>query len=259
MSAYPAPFDLDGKVAVVTGAARGLGIEFAEAMAEAGAHVACADLQDASATVARVEALGREAPAIECDVSSEASVEAMVAAVVERFGRLDILFNNAGIADAVPGPLHEYPSENWHQVHRHRPARRVLLREALPESDNGAGVRQVINIASIWGITGASSVFPIPASNAAKGAVVNLTRELGLQYATAGIQANAISPGSSSAGSPAAHMTTPSSRPRWRASRRWDGSARRGRSGGAAIFLASDASSYMTGQMLELDGGVRAK
>ena len=85
MTACAAPFDLTGKAAVVTGAASGLGIEFAEA----GAHVACADLQDASATVARVEALGREAVAIECDVSSEASVEAMVAAVVERFGRLD--------------------------------------------------------------------------------------------------------------------------------------------------------------------------
>jgi NAD(P)-dependent dehydrogenase (short-subunit alcohol dehydrogenase family) len=256
---YPSPFNLEGKVALITGAASGLGIEFAEAMAEAGAHVACADLQDASRTVAKVEALGREAIAIECDVASEPSVEAMVAKVVERFGRLDILFNNAGIADAAPGPLHAYPSENWHQVididlhgvfYCAKHALKVMV---------GQGSGKIVNIASIWGITGASSVLPIPAYNAAKGAVVNLTRELGLEYATLGIQANAICPGfffSRLAGGAyddpefvaAVSAFTPMGRV---------AEAREIR--GAAIFLASDASSYMTGQMLVLDGGVLAK
>ena len=164
----------------MTGAASGLGIEFAEAMAQAGADVVCADLQDASATAERVQALGREALANVCDVTDEGSVQAMVAETVDRFGRLDILFNNAGIVDAAPGPLHEYPSENWHQVididlHGVFYCAKHCLKVMVKQ---GSG--KIINVASIWGIAGASSIFPIPAYNAAKGAVVNLTRELGL-------------------------------------------------------------------------------
>lgn len=123
----------------------------------------------------------------------------------------------------------------------------------------GQGSGKVVNIASIWGITGASSVFPIPAYNAAKGAVVNLTREMGLQYATQGIQVNAICPGffrSRLAGGAyddpdfVAAITefTPMKRV-----------AEASEIRGAAVFLASAASDYMTGQMLVLDGGVLAK
>src|SRR5215203_90261 len=108
----PQPFNLDGRVAVVTGAASGLGIEFSEAMAEAGADVVCSDINEGACeeTAERVRGLGRDALAVRCDVSKEDDVKAMV----ERSGRVDVLFNNAGIADAAP--VHEYPTENWHQV-----------------------------------------------------------------------------------------------------------------------------------------------
>ncbi len=94
-------FRLDGKVALVTGAGSGLGRQFSEVMAEAGADVACADIdaESAKATAAAVEDLGRRGATISCDVTVEAEVEAMVTRTVEVLGRLDILFNNAGIAD----------------------------------------------------------------------------------------------------------------------------------------------------------------
>ena len=111
-------FSLDGKVALVTGAGSGLGGQFAQVMAEAGADVACADIDAESArvTAAMVEGLGRRGTAIRCDVTVEAEVEAMVTRTVEVLGRLDILFNNAGIADPQALLLHEYPTADWRAV-----------------------------------------------------------------------------------------------------------------------------------------------
>jgi NAD(P)-dependent dehydrogenase (short-subunit alcohol dehydrogenase family) len=111
-------FNLDGKVALVTGAGNGLGRQFSEVMAEAGADVACADIDEesAKATAAAVQGLGRRSAAIGCDVTVEAEVEAMVTRAVEVLGRLDILFNNAGIADPKALLLHEYPTADWRAV-----------------------------------------------------------------------------------------------------------------------------------------------
>jgi NAD(P)-dependent dehydrogenase (short-subunit alcohol dehydrogenase family) len=114
----PEAFSLDGKIALVTGAGSGLGIEFAEAVAEAGGDVVCADvnLTSAEQTATRVEKHGRRALALAVDVSDEQQVGAMVADAVRTFGRLDVLFNNAGVADADPAPIHSMTSEAWHHV-----------------------------------------------------------------------------------------------------------------------------------------------
>jgi NAD(P)-dependent dehydrogenase (short-subunit alcohol dehydrogenase family) len=254
-------FGLDGKTAFVTGAGGGLGLEFAEVLADAGADVICADidLSAAESTAKLVEAHGSKGLALHCDVSSEADVSNAFAHAKEALGSVDILFNNAGIADRVPARLHEYETEDWLRVidvdlhgvfYCAREALKVMV-------DQGAG--KIINVASIWGLAGASSVMPIPAYNTAKGAVVNLTRELGLQYAADNIQVNALCPGFYRTGISGgayddlefvAALTdfTPMGR-----------IAEASEIRGPALFLASAASNYMTGQTLVVDGGCLAK
>lgn len=258
---YPSPFGVEGKVAFVTGAGSGLGIEFATIMAEAGADVICADidLAAAEATARKVAGTGRAGLAQRCDVASEAEVRAAFASACQRFGRIDVLFNNAGIADPNPSPLHQFSTEDWMRVldvDLHGVF--FCAREALTIMvEQGSG--KIINVASMWGMTGASSVFPIPAYNTAKGAVVNLTRELGLEYATDGIQVNALCPGfyrTRLAGGAydnadfvaAVTAFTPMGRV-----------AEAEEIRGPALFLASPASDYMTGQTLVVDGGCMAK
>ena len=256
---FPAPFDLSGKVALVTGAASGLGAVFCESMAEAGADVVCADIDSAglAATVERVGSFGRRGLAVTCDVTDELAVEAMVEKTVASFGKLDIIFNNAGIADKEPLLLHEYPTENWRSVLAVDLdgvffCCREALKVMLPQKSG-----KVINVASMWGLTGGSSIFPVPAYNAAKGAVVNLTRELGLQYAPHGIQVNAICPGFfRTALGPyddpdfAAKITayTPAGR-----------IAEASEIKGTAIYLASAASDFLSGSLIVADGGCLAK
>lgn len=254
-------FQVTGKIAFVTGAGSGLGIEFAEALAEAGADIVVADIDEASAekTAERIRALGRRALSVKVDVTDEGQVQASVAAAVSEFGTIDILINNAGIADPVPALLHEYDSANWHKVIDVDLNGIFYVAKAVL----GVMVKQqrgkVINIASIWGIAGSSSIFPTPAYNAAKGATVNLTRELGLQYATQGIQVNAICPGffrtNLANGAyedenfvAAITEFTPMKRVA-------DASELRG----TVVFLSSPASDYMTGSMVVVDGGCLAK
>ena len=258
---YPQPFNLDSKVAVVTGAASGLGVAFSEAMAEAGADVVCADIdtKGLEKTVKKVEQIGRKAIAIHCDVSKEEDVRAMIEKTIKTFGRLDILFNNAGIAEEAPKPLHEFTTEEWNRVLAvdlqgvffcAREALKVMVKQKSGK---------IINIASIWGLVGSSSIMPIPAYTAAKGAVVNLTRELALEYATVGINVNAICPGfyftrlaGGAYDNPEFVKAVSGITPLGRV-------AAANELKGAAIFLASKASDYITGLMLVTDGGVLAK
>ena len=189
---FPKPFNLDGKVALITGGANGLGLAFAEAMAEAGADVVCADIdtQGLDEAVRKIERIGRKAMAIVCDVTKEEEVKKMMKKTEKTFGRLDILFNNAGIAEEDPKPLHEYTTEEWNRILAvdlqgvffcAREALNIMVRQKHGK---------IINIASVWGLVGSSGLFSVPAYNAAKGAVVNLTRELGLEYAARGINVN---------------------------------------------------------------------
>jgi NAD(P)-dependent dehydrogenase (short-subunit alcohol dehydrogenase family) len=252
-------FRLDGKVALVTGAASGLGAQFAEAMAEAGAHVVLADTNEAGMqrTAEAVRALDREALAFPTDVTDEEQVAAAVTRAAAHFGRLDVLFNNAGIADPAPFLVHEYPTEQWRWVLA-VDLEGVFLcaREALKVMV-GQGSGKIVNVASMWGLAGTSSLFPAPAYAAAKGAVVNLTRELGLEYAQAGIQVNALCPGffRSNLGGyddPEAVRAMTEFTPMGRV-------AETAEIKGPALFLASAASDFMTGQTLVVDGGCLAK
>jgi len=173
------------------------------------------------------------------------------------FGRLDILFNNAGIGDPEPKQLHEYPSDAWHRVvginqHGVFYCAREALKRMLPKHRG-----KIINVASMWGLAGSSSVFPLPAYVATKGAVVNLTRELALQYAAQGINVNAICPGffrtklgpfEDPAFLKAITDFTPAGR-----------IAEAEEIKGTAVYLASAASDFVHGLMLVIDGGCLAK
>ncbi|WP_433755681.1 SDR family NAD(P)-dependent oxidoreductase [Nocardia sp. CA-135398] len=258
-------FDLSGKVVFVTGAGAGagagLGVEFAESAADAGADVVRADinLEGAEQTAESVEKLGRKALAVECDTTSIEQVESAVAQTISVFGKVDVLINNAGIADPVPARLHEYDVDNW---------RRVLdvdlngvfnCSKAVLGHMVQAGSGKIINIASMSGLSGSSSVFPIPAYNASKGAVVNLTRELGLQYAADGIQANALCPGFYRTRLAGGAYDDPDFVAAVTAFTPMRRVAKAAEIRGPALFLATSASDYMTGQTLVVDGECLAK
>ena len=251
-------FSVEGKVAFVTGAGSGLGRSMAEAMAENGASVACFD-RDREAldeTVDILESMGAAVRAFQGDVVDKADVDAAVAETVAAFGRIDVAIANAGISDPDPALLHETDAANWQKVvdinlngvfHTDRAVLAPMMRQ-------GAG--KVINIASMWGLAGASGVFPRPAYSATKGAVVNLTRELGLQYAPHNIQVNAICPGV---------FRTPGRRHDPEKVKLLTDFTPMGRIAeadeikGTVLYLASSASDFVTGTALVIDGGCLAK
>ncbi|MEP2529938.1 SDR family oxidoreductase [Shimia sp.] len=249
-------FSVAGKVAFVTGAGSGLGREMAVAMAENGAKVACLDL-NADGLAKTATLLATENISIVGDVSDEMAVDKAFAECAEKLGPVDILFSNAGIGDPEPGLLHEYSTDNWQKVvdvnlNGVFNTSRAALRQMM---QTGAG--KIINTASMWGLAGSSSVFPLPAYNATKGAVVNLTRELGLQYATHNIQVNAICPGF--------FLTElgPYDEPEFMAATQgftpMNRVAAASEIKGTALYLASSASDFVTGTSLVIDGGCMAK
>ncbi len=254
-------FDLTGMVGFITGAGTGVGCLFAAAWAEAGADVVCGDIdmENNERSAERVRQIGKIALVVKCDVTREAEVAALFQAADKAFGGVDIAFANAGIADPAPQPLHDYPSDNWHAVlavnltgvfYTDREALKIMSRQRRGK---------LINVASMWGLAGASSVLPLPAYNATKGAVVNLTRELALEYAAQNIQVNALCPGffhtriaGGAYDNPDFVATISAFTPMGRL-------AEASEIKGTALYLASAASSYTTGLMLVTDGGCMAK
>ena len=245
-------FRLDGKVAVVTGASSGLGVGFAKSLAEAGADVVLAARRAdrLEETAAMVRGLGRKALPVACDVADPAACEAVAAAAMAEFGRIDVLVNNAGIAASVPA-LREDPAEFRKVVdvnlggtfHMAQSCARVML----PGSS-------IINIASVLGLT--SVLMPQAAYSASKAGVIGLTRDLAQQWTgRKGIRVNALAPGyfdSEMTGEFEDGVLEKYVFPRTLV----------GRIGGvdeldpALIFLASDASSYVTGVTIPVDGGL---
>lgn len=255
MKAIRELFDLGGKVAIVTGAGAGLGALFAEALAEAGAAVVAADrrLRQAEATVARLAAMGAESHAIEADVTDELAVTTMVRQTIERFGRVDILVNNAGIA--AIGPPEDASLEEWQRVvDVNLTGVFLCAREAARVMIAARTEGRIINIASILGAV-ASQPGSATAYAATKGAVINLTRDLAVHWAPHGIRVNAIGPAYFPSemtqgifAEPTILAAIEQRTPLGRAGRLEELK-------GPVVFLASDASSYVTGQTLFVDGG----
>ena len=252
------PFDLTGRAAIVTGGSRGLGLEMATALGEAGASVVITARRDQWLAPAEegLRAKGVRAHALTCDVSNPEQVNAAVRATVDRLGRLDILINNAGISWGEP--VETMPVEKWRQVFETNAVGTFLMSQAAGNEmlrlGNGGSI---INIASVAGMTGLeSNVLDAVGYSASKGAIITLTRDLAVKWAKRGIRVNAIAPGFFDTRLSHALLektlekvekTTPMGR-----------IGQPGELGGVAVFLASAASSYITGQILAVDGGLTA-
>jgi len=248
------PFDLSGKVAVVTGANTGIGQAIALALAGAGADIAAVGRTPAEETVARVDALGRRAEVVSADLSTIEPVQRVVGQTLERLGRLDILVNNAGIirrADAV-----DFSEEDWDAVIDTNLKSVFFLCQAAGRHMIGQGSGKIINIASMLSFQGGIRV---PSYTASKSGVGGLTKLLANEWAAKGVQVNAIAPGYIATSNTAALQADPV---RNNAildripTGRWGNPEDLG---GAAVFLASTASDYVNGHILAVDGGWLAR
>ncbi len=247
-------FDLEGKVAVVTGASSGIGAQLARALAGAGAQVVVTARRRE-----RLEALAEElieagghAAAVPCDVGVEADIDALADAVIAAHGRVDVLVNNAGITEVIPAE--DEDAEIWRRVLSTNLDGVFFCAQRFGRLMLGQQAGSIVNVASVLGMVGSGQI-PQASYAASKGAVINLTRELAAQWARRGVRVNAIAPGwfeSEMTG----EMFDDDRSQKWMASRTPMGRpGHEGELDGAVLYLASDASSFVTGQVLAVDGG----
>ena len=182
-------FEIPGQVAVVTGAARGIGLATARLLAEAGATVALLDM-DGEAASAEAAKIGPRAAAWTCDVTSESTVESVFGEILKRHGRVDVLVNNAGAA--VRKPAAELSMDEWRRVLELNLGAVFLCSRVAARTMGKQGGGAIVNLASIMGFSG--GIFPNASYQASKGGVVNLTRALALEWAEQKIRVNAVAP-----------------------------------------------------------------
>jgi NAD(P)-dependent dehydrogenase (short-subunit alcohol dehydrogenase family) len=257
-------FDLEGKAALVTGAALGLGRDFARTLAEAGADVAIADINEKRLpeTEEIIKEVGAKALKIVADVSNPANVARMVEETVSTLGRLDIAVNNAGIVHK-PYRFHETPLEEWHRLMDINMTGVFTCMQRELEWMIGQKGGVIINIASILGLRGLPPEFmPRVSYVAAKHAVIGLTKQAALEYAGDGIRVNAIAPGwfegTNIARERLAGVDEEFYKERTQKILYATPMKRRGRVDeliGLLLYLSSDASSFVTGQTFVVDGG----
>jgi len=246
-------FDLGGKVAIVTGAGRGIGRTLALGLARHGADVVAVSrtLPQVENVASEIAALGRKGIALKVDTSSKADVDRMVAKTLEGWGRVDVLVNNAGI-DIIK-PAVDYTEAEWDQVIDINLKGYFLCAQAAGREMIRQGRGSILMNSSIAGSIGVNWLVPYAS---AKGGVNQLTRTLAVEWARHGVRVNAFSPAyfeNVMQGAEQIHNEE-----KERHIREWTPMGRRGKTDelvGPAVFLASDASSYVTGHVLMVDGG----
>jgi len=249
-------FDLTGRVAIITGGAAGLGLQMAEALAEMGASlVLCARKKERCDQVAKeFAAKGVKTLALACDVRNPASIQETVDRAVAEFGQIDILINNAGVSWGAP--VEDMPLEAWNKVIETNLTGTFLFSQAAGKIMIRQKHGKIINIASVAGLRGAPPELPAIGYHASKGGVIIFTKDLACKWAGHNINVNAIAPG-----------WFPTHMSEIVIERNKEAFLKRiplGRFGsdydlkGAAVFLASAASDYVTGHVLVVDGGQTA-
>lgn len=247
-------FDLTGKVAVITGASSGLGVQMAKALANQGANIAvlARRKEKLDAVCKEIEAMGVQCLAVQCDVTSTEQVKAAKEAVYAKFGRADIIVNSAGTGGVTPAV--DVTDEQFaHEVDIDLTGTFKMAREFAPGMiENGFG--RIINIASMYGLVG-NMAAPSAPYHAAKGAVVNLTRALAAEWGKYGITVNSICPGYF-----ITELTESTLKSDW-FTEYAKGAIPLGRYGNegeldtTVIYLASELSSFVTGMNIAVDGG----
>jgi NAD(P)-dependent dehydrogenase (short-subunit alcohol dehydrogenase family) len=249
-------FDLSGRVAIITGGSIGLGRQMAEGLAEMGANVVlCARKKERCEQAAEeLQRLGVRTLALGCDVKNADQVRAVVDAAVSSFGRIDILINNAGTSWGAP--VEQMRLEHWSKVIETNLTGTFLFSQAVGKVMIAQGRGKIINIASVAGLRGSSPKFSAIGYSASKGGVIIFTKDLACKWGIHNIQVNAIAPGW--------FPTDMSEKVIERNKESLLAGIPLGRFGGphdlkgAAIFLASDASDFVTGHVLVVDGGQSA-
>ncbi len=254
MPADTSPFEIAGRVAVVTGAGRGLGAAIAQGLAAAGARVVLADIQGpaAEATAAALRAAGADALGLACDIRDADAVAALAGAAGKQYGALDIWVNNAGIN--IPKAAEDLSLDEWNQIIGTNLTGTFIGCQAAGKVMRERGAGCIVNICSIHGHVG-SYVHKAAAYNASKAGIINLTRSLALEWGEYGVRVNGISPGPLATELMATRLADPDY------SRKMFERMALKRIGapedvvGAVLFLVSPAAAWITGQILAVDGG----